>query len=145
MIFNIVTLILSLISIIVSVIVFFKTQELTIKYNNLVAGQLALQLRENITSARRRYEDLCLQCFSDNKDVKEHVLNSSIEDLCNTYDQACTLYNLGQLDKEGFQRQYYNEIKNIVESPNFKDKYVQPYTKYQATSKVYNEWFNQEK
>lgn len=145
MIFNIVTLVLSLISIIVSVFVFFKSRELTIKYNNLVAGQQALQIREDVSSARRRYEDLCLQAFPDNQDIIKFTIKSSIEDLCNTYDLACSLYLSNRLDKEIFKKQYFDEIKNIVESPNFKDKYVQPYTKYQATSKVYNEWFNQEK
>ncbi len=141
MIFNVITLFLSLLSIVVSVFVFFKSRELTIKYNNLVAGQQALQIREDISSARRRYEDLCLQSNSNNPDIIKYAINSSIEDICNMYDLACSLYISGSLNQKNFKQQYFNEIKNIVEDDNFKDKYEPSTTEYQSTKTVYENWF----
>ena len=139
--FNVITLFLSLLSIVVSVFVFFKSRELTIKYNNLVAGQQALQIREDISSARRRYEDLCLQSNSNNPDIIKYAINSSIEDICNMYDLACSLYISGSLNQKNFKQQYFNEIKNIVEDDNFKDKYEPSTTEYQSTKTVYENWF----
>lgn len=143
MIFNIATLAFSGISIFVSIIVFRKNRELTKQYNSLVAGQQALQLREDISSARRRYEDLSIQSCPNNQAILQAVINSSLEDLCNTYDLICSLYLSGSLDRETFKKQYFDEIKDIVEHPVLKDKYVQPYTKYQATATVYSKWFHQ--
>jgi len=136
-----ITTIFSLTSITISSIVLFFNYKSTKKYNNLVSGQIALQLRENISSVRRRYDDLSLQCFPNNNEIIQHIIDSNTEDLCNAYDQACTLYNLEQLDKNGFKRQYYHEIKNIVEDDNFKDKYEPSTTIYRDTRNVYEEWF----
>ena len=46
--------------------------------------------------------------------------------------------------KARFKRAYINEIKNWVESNDVKDKYVMPQSKFHATVKVYNEWYNLE-
>ncbi len=136
-----ITTIFSLMSITISGIIFFFNYKLTNKYNNLVSGQLALQIREDISSARRRYEDLCLQSNSNNPDIIKYAINSSIEDICNMYDLACSLYISGSLNKENFKQQYFNEIKNIVEDDNFKDKYEPSTTEYQSTKTVYENWF----
>ena len=143
--FNIVTLAFSGISIFVSIIVFFKNRELTKKYNNLVAGQQALQIHEDISSARKRYEDLSIQSHPNNQAILQAAINSSMEDLCNTYDLICSLYLSDSLEKETFKKQYFNEIKDLVEHPALKEKYVKPYTKYPATSTVYEKWFHPEK
>lgn len=144
--FDIMTLILSLVSIIISVFVFFKTRKLTIKYNNLVAGQQTIQIYQIISSARIRYEDLSIEYFSNEQNyILKSALDESMERLCNTYDLACLLYKSNKLDKEIFEKQYSNEIKSIIESKHFKDKYVQPHTKYQTTIEVYEEWFKPKK
>jgi len=128
-------------SIIISSIVFFLNYKLIKKCNNLISGQIALQIRENISSVRRRYEDLSLQCFPDNNEIIQHIFSSNTEDLCNAYDQACSLYISNKLDRNNFKQQYFDEIKNIVEDDDFKDKYEPSTTKYQATRNVYKEWF----
>ncbi len=138
-------IILFSISIIISSIVLFFNCKLTKRYNNLVSGQLALQLRENISSVRRRYEDLSLQCFPDNDEIIQHIVDSNTEDLCNAYDLACSLYISGSLNKENFKQQYFNEIKNIIEDDNFKDKYEPYTTEYQSTKTVYEKWFKPKK
>ncbi len=130
-------------SITISSIIFFLNYKAIKKYNNLIAGQQALQIRSGISSARRRMEELSLQYAPNNSEIIEATFHSIKEDLCNVYDQACTLYNLDQLDKVGFKKQYFDEIKNIVEDDNFKDKYEPSTTVYPDTRKVYDEWFHQ--
>jgi len=98
-------------SIIISSIALFFNHKLTKRYNNLVSGQLALQLRENISSVRRRYEDLSLQCFPYNNEIIQLIVDSNTEDICNMYDLACSLYISGSLNEENFKLQYFNEIK----------------------------------
>lgn len=133
------------ISITISSIIFFLNYKLIKKHNNLVSGQLALQLRDYISSVKRRMEDFSIQFISDNPELAEKLFDSIIEDLCNAYDQACSLYLSNKLDKDNFKQQYLDEIKNIVEDDDFKDKYKSSTTKYQATRTVYNKWFPSKK
>jgi len=141
-----ITTIFSLMSITISGIIFFFNYKLTNKYNNLVSGQLALQIREDISSAKERYEDLNIQYFLNGQNIiLKPILEESRENLCNTYNLVCLLYNSDKLDKKIFETQYSNKIKSVVESKHFNDKYVQPYTKYQATIDVYNKWFKSKK
>jgi len=104
-----------------------------------------MQIRERISNARVRYEDLTLQ-HKQNLDDKiiESVFDSAKEEFSNAYDEACQKYLDKKVDKTRFKKSYTNEIKSIVDNPAFAAQYKGPQTRFQATVKVYNEWFTLE-
>lgn len=121
---------------------------LSFRYNKLVQAQVEMQIRERITSARVRYEDLIINY---NKELKAgdeliiKVYESTKEEFLNAYDEACQKYLDDKVDKERFKKAYFIEIQNIVKNDNFKSKFDTQSTQYKATVKVYNEWFDLEK
>ncbi len=139
---DIITLILGIASIITAC----STIVLSFKYNKLVQAQVEMQIRERITNARIRYEDLIINYGNklDNELVKG-VYESTKEEFLNAYDEACQKYLDKKVDKERFKKSYFVEIQSIVKNENFKQKYDSQSTQYKATVKVYNEWFDLEK
>ena len=120
---------------------------LTNESNMLTKGQVELQIREMISSAKYRYTEIGCKFLEDTKKAKDyanHFIEAAYEDVLNAYDEACTKYLDDKIDKERFKKTYYNEIKNLVECEDTKASYVPPQTRYKATLKVYNEWFDME-
>lgn len=139
---DIITLILGIASLITAC----GTILLSFRYNKLVQGQVEMQIRERITNARIRYEDLTIQYNEElNNDLIISVFESAKEEFLNSYDEACQKYLDKKVDKERFKKSYFVEIQSIVKNDNFKEKYDSQSTDYKATVKVYNEWFNLEK
>ena len=104
-----------------------------------------MQIRSMITSAKSHFSEMSNQLAAnpDNETLKASV-SAALEDIANAYDEACMKYLDGKVDKARFKRAYINEIKNWVEDDVVKDKYVMPQSKFHATVKVYNEWYNLE-
>lgn len=77
-----------------------STVLLSYRYNKLVQGQVEMQIRERITNARVRYEDLIIK-HNDKLNDKfiQSVLNSAIEEFLNAYDEACQKYIDKKVDK----------------------------------------------
>lgn len=71
-------------------------------------------------------------------------MTSVLEDYLNAFDEACTKYIDGKIDKTRFKKTYFDELRQLVENDAFKDRYSDPQTKYEATVKVYKEWKNRE-
>lgn len=139
---DIITLILGIASLVTAC----GTILLSFRYNKLVQGQVEMQIRERITNARIRYEDLTIQYNEElNNDLIISVFESAKEEFLNSYDEACRKYLDKKVDKERFKKSYFVEIQSIVKNDNFKEKYDSQSTDYKATVKVYNEWFNLEK
>lgn len=104
-----------------------------------------MQIRERITYARTRYEDLIINHNKElNDELIKMVYESTKEEFLNAYDEACQKYLDGKVDKERFKKSYFIEIQSIVKSVDFKQKYDTQSTPYKATVKVYNEWFDLE-
>lgn len=138
---DIITLILGIASFITAC----STILLSFKYNKLVQAQVEMQIRERITYARTRYEDLIINHNKElNDELIKMVYESTKEEFLNAYDEACQKYLDGKVDKERFKKSYFIEIQSIVESVDFKQKYDTQSTPYKATVKVYNEWFDLE-
>lgn len=78
------------------------------------------------------------------KEIIQASVSASLEEVANAYDEACMKYLDEKVDKVRFKRAYIYEIKNWVESDAVKNKYVMPQSKFHATVKVYNEWYNLE-
>lgn len=118
---------------------------LSFKYNKLVQAQVEMQIRERITCARTRYEDLIINHNEQlNDELIKMVYESTKEEFLNAYDEACQKYLDGKVDKERFKKSYFIEIQSIVKNETFKQKYDTQSTTYKATVKVYNKWFNLE-
>ncbi len=125
--------VISIIAIIISLVSLYKSIK-------SASGQIEIDIRNMITSARNRYEDLSI-----NSNVTESVLNSALENLLNAYDEACAKYLDSKVDKKRFRNNYYTEIKKLVENKDTKPYYDTIDSKFQATIKVYEEWNNLEK
>ena len=138
---DIITLILGIASFITAC----STILLSFKYNKLVQAQVEMQIRERITYARTRYEDLIINHNKElNDELIKMVYESTKEEFLNAYDEAYQKYLDGKVDKERFKKSYFIEIQSIVKSVDFKQKYDTQSTPYKATVKVYNEWFDLE-
>jgi len=107
-------------------------------------GQAEIQIREMISNAWSRHEDLYSKKISGSLEVDDDLLESVLEGVCSAYDEACAKYLDGKVDKERFRKNYRTEIRQLVEDTNTKEKYLEPQTKYQDTVKVYREWNNVE-
>ena len=139
---DIITLILG----VASTITACGTILLSFRYNKLVQGQVEMQIRERITNARIRYEDLIINHKDElNDELIKNVYESTKEEFLNAYDEACQKYLDKKEDKERFKKSYFTEIQSIVKNESFKQKYDTQSTSYKATVKVYNEWFDLEK
>ncbi|WP_321834367.1 hypothetical protein [Clostridium butyricum] len=138
--------IISLVLGISSSITALGTLVLSFRYNKLVQGQVEVQIRERITNARIRYEDLTIRYKNDlNNNLITDVFESAKEEFLNSYDEACQKYLDKKVDKQRFKKSYMVEIQSIVKNTSFKEKYDTQSTPYKATVKVYNKWFDLEK
>jgi len=133
------------------------------KANYIVIGQSETMLREAIARARERVEENCLQIADflngRNKEdipdsqksyykILEKKWESAIENLINSYEDACGKYIDNKIDKERFKKIYFSEIKNICD-PKVKSyaDFMHPKatTNFEAVWKVYDEWYKHEK
>lgn len=141
--------IIALFALFISIISLFKSwqakdmaNKLTNEANMLTKGQVEIQIREMISAARYRYSEM--GCKFLDKETKEETaksfINSATEDYLNAYDEACAKYLDGKVDKKRFKKLYFNEIKNLVEHEQTRDKYIGPQTRFQDTVDVYQEW-----
>ncbi|WP_335932083.1 hypothetical protein [Fusobacterium polymorphum] len=123
-----------------------KSNKLTQGQNDLAQGQIEIQIREMIILAKSRYADLGIQLTKDNRnETLKKATIAALEEVQNAYDEACSKYIDNKVDKNRFKKLYIEEIKNIVDDPEMKQYYLMPHSKYKATLKVYDEWYNLEK
>jgi len=108
-------------------------------------GQTEIMVREMISTAIRHYDDMAIKTESTPTEINAELLNSALEGVCNAYDEACSKYIDGKVDRERFKKLYCDEIRQWVENKSNVDKYHEPQTKYKATAKVYKEWNDLEK
>lgn len=107
-------------------------------------GQIEIATRQTITNAKNRLTDILSNVSTNNNQYTKQCVKVAIEELLNTYEEACDKYIDGKIDKKRFKKTYIDEIKNIVETNDFKE-YFRFGAKYTAIKKVYNEWFDLEK
>lgn len=131
------------IAIIISIIAFGFSLFSFFKSNSLTKGQVEMQIREMISSAKWRYADLGIQFSKDNQNLTlASSTTAALEDVLNAYDEACAKYIDNKVDRERFKKLYVTEIRNLVEDENTKRYYVMPQSRFQATVKVYRKWNN---
>lgn len=137
---------LSLLAIILSGFSAIKSYSASKLSNDLAKGQSEIDIRNMILTAQYHYSEMSIALIKDakNKVLQQQVL-TAIEMVANAYDEACAKYIDGKIDKERFKKLYFVELRKWVEDENLKDKYVMPHTKFKATVRVYNEWYDLEK
>ena len=94
---EILTLIFSIVAIIIS-----------IKAIKITQGQVEIEIRNMITSARERYEDILIEFHKNRKkslkEAYKKILESSFENYLNSYDEACSKYIDNKIDKVRFKK-----------------------------------------
>ena len=104
-------------------------------------GNVELQIRTMISEAKYHQQECMIKLAANPEDeVLKSIYNMLTEEVLNAYDEACAKYNDKKVDKERFKKMYLHEIRQLVESPEFKAKYDSISSRYDATKKVYNEW-----
>lgn len=127
---------------------------------DLQHGMVELEMRQAIENAKSKVNDISIvmaplvareegeQAFSaeDAKtlDIYRKNFNAAVQTLMNTYDDACSKYIDGKVDKVRFKKNYRYEIRNLLENKELKE-YFEPLTsRYKPIINVYTEWENME-
>lgn len=137
-----------------------KANKLAKENTNIQFGMFELSLRQAIENANAKIGEIGLTMgplkakVDSGKGTEEEIstltfyhasLDAAIQAMLNTYDDACSKYIDGKVDKDRFRKSYHIEIRNILERAELK-KYFDPHTsRYKPILKVYNEWENHEK
>jgi len=72
-------------------------------------------------------------------------LNAAIQGMLNTYDDSCSKYLDGKIDKVRFKKNFHYEIRNLLESEDLKVYFNPTTSRYKPILKVYDEWENLER
>ena len=137
---------ISIVGAIISIIALIKSFNTDRKTHNFAQGQIEIQVREMISQKKTRYADLGIQLEGNPENASlKNAINAALEEVLNAYDEACSKYIDNKIDKKRFKKLYIEEIKNIVDGSETKQYYLMPHSKYKATVKVYDEWYNLEK
>jgi hypothetical protein len=119
-------------------------------------------VRRLIIEAKTRFEDLATELenllngrsVDELSDAEKKLFNqkklrfqSRIEEVLNSYEQACGKYIDEKIDKNRFRKDYTSEVQRIFsDKKSFYDLlHPQGTSKFKALWKVYEEWFNLEK
>lgn len=133
-------LILSIISTCISIFTLIFTIYNSTKMKKIAYGQVEASLRNLISTAKDKYKNRIMSASEISSELKEQEIRYLKEEILNTYEEACSKYLSGKVDKKTFYQTYFEEIKSIVEQDEFKE-YFQFASKYEAIKKVYCKWF----
>jgi len=115
-----------------------KTQMLTAQ------GALEAQIRSLISNATK---ELTHYAVSLEKEPDSNVLQQSFlvaeESYRNAYEEACSKYIDGKVDKGRFEKSYKQEIYKLINNNDQKKFYATNQSTYNATLAVYKEWYGQ--
>jgi len=129
-------------TLITTIILSVSTIVLSVKVSKKNTGFNEVQLRQIINSAIYEINECSISLDHDqNNQLLQKVFFSSIECYLNIYDDLCGTYLDGKIDKKRFEKNYKDEIINLVDNEEFKDYYKrgndQLKSKYKKTLKVY--------
>ncbi len=148
---NIVSLIISICSFIISVINLYMYIKLTSRYNDMVStqtltaqGAFETQIRSLISDATKEltHYSVELQKSPDNTILQQAYFTAE-EQYRNAYEEACGKYIDNKIDKIRFEKLYKQEIYKLVNDENQKQFYATNQSTYASTISVYKEWFSQ--
>lgn len=127
---------------------------------DLQHGMVELEMRQAIENAKSKVNDISIVMaplvareeseqglsVEDAKtlEIYRKNFNAAVQTLMNTYDDACSKYIDGKVDKIRFKKNYRYEIRNLLENRELKE-YFDPLTsRYKPILNVYTEWENME-
>lgn len=128
--------------------------------NMISMGNLELSVSERIANSREKVGDIAMimspllakkETSSLTPDEtltlksQELVLKSAIENNINAYEDACSKYLDGKIDKVRFKKTYTAEIRQLVENIRMQEYFNPVTSKFKAILKVYQEWNDLEK
>ena len=104
-------------------------------------GQIELQIHQMISQTKRDLLDIVLKLQGDqSSDIVQQAFETARELNLNAYDEACSKYLDGKVDKDRFKKNYHVEIRQLVEDENNREKFDAVTSRYKCILKVYNEW-----
>ena len=147
---SIISTILSALAFLFSIYTFVKNKKLTQRTNELSEiqaktgqGQLEIQLRELINAASHEITYYGVELEKNpTSNILIRSFESAEEQYRNAYEEACSKYLDGKIDKERFEKMYLIEIQNLVTNIDQKRHYDATQSHYRCTLAVYNQWFN---
>lgn len=110
-----------------------------IKSTKINNGQVEMEINRLISERKNAFLEI------DNKaNNKQQVVNFLIEQEINVYEIICSMYIDKKVDKKRFKKNYFHEIKNLVENGNFSriGKFDKRNCHYESILKVYDEWYS---
>ncbi|TKE91266.1 hypothetical protein FCV44_19485 [Vibrio kanaloae] len=127
---------------------------------DLQHGMVELEMRQAIENAKSKVNDISIimaplvareeseqnLSVEDTKtlEIYRKNFNAAVQTFMNTYDDACSKYIDGKVDKVRFKKNYRYEIRNLLENKELKE-YFDPLTsRYKPILNVYTEWENME-
>lgn len=145
---EIITLGLSILALVASMYSYLRT-------NAIANANLELNIYNMIRSSKASLYEISKQLMllePDEQKKYEHaskIYESLVEDLVTSYEEACTKYLDNKVDKKRFEKNFKNDIRNLVEDEdinkivNFSKQYSR--REYGAILKTYNQWFDKER
>ncbi|MBQ7155283.1 MAG: hypothetical protein IJR85_07005 [Synergistaceae bacterium] len=149
----VISLSISVISLLASLLNYYNYWNLQKKYNDMVKiqtqaalGALETQIRTAINDAYDKVLSMGMKLAqAPDNEVFQNAYLAAEEIYLNAYEDACGKYNDGKIDRERFRLMYFTEIGNLVDREPYNKFYSGSQSKYDATLKVYNEWYHPER
>jgi hypothetical protein len=78
-------------------------------------------------------------------EIYEKQFNTAVENNLNAYENACAKYIDKKVDRVRFKKEYYAEIRALVEKECYKQYFDPTTSKFKAILKLYKEWCDLER
>jgi hypothetical protein len=149
-IYEIISIALSLIALIIASISFFNGKK-------VASASIELSINDRITTTKEKVNEyttilIPLMSKTELSDEEKRALelygkqfNLSVENNLNAYEEAVSKYLDDKVDRKRFKKLYQIEIRQLVEKQELKKYFDGVSSRYKAILKVYNEWENHEK
>lgn len=149
----IISILISILALVVSVLSYKRS-------SSIAMGGLEIALRDSLNNSiinvhtssvamipllSKQAEDELTTQEAFQLDALKKIFDSNVENNLNVYEEACAKYIDNKTDKKRFKKMFRDEIKQLVESKDFDDKFHPHHSKYKAILRVYDEWENLEK
>ena len=123
-----------------------KANDIAAEQTMISQGQIELQIHQILSQTKRHLLDLALKLQGDQSaDIIRQAFETARELNLNAYDEACSKYLDGKVDRERFKKNYHVEIRQLVEDENNREKFNPVTSRYKCILLVYNEWNDLEK
>lgn len=146
------TAILSLAAVIISIISISKSSkanQISKNANKLSEGQVELTIHQLLSQAKKDISEITILIAENSEkgrrdELMSNILKDALEREINAYEEACAKYLDGKVDKERFKRNYYLEIRRLVENEDLHEKFDAVSSPFKCILKVYKEWNDME-